>query len=73
MPTDGRLHIRFSDEYRDLLDAISDTLTKQIGVEFDASATVRLLVVEKARKLGIPVPEALGGSAPKKKRRAPGA
>lgn len=69
MPTEGRLQVRFSDEHRELLEAIAESLSREFGVTFDASATVRHLVVKEARKRGIPVPDALGGSAPKKKRR----
>jgi hypothetical protein len=69
MSTSERLHIRFSEEHREVLEAVAAELSRQLGVELDASATVRMLVIEKARKLGLPVPPALGGPVPKKKRR----
>jgi hypothetical protein len=63
MPTEGRLHIRFSEADRALLEA----LTKELGLD-DASTTVRFLVRDKSRALGI-----TGQPPPgKKKRRASG-
>lgn len=63
MKSDGHLHIRFSASDRALLEA----LTAELGLD-DISSTVRFLIREKSRALGITDP-----SAPaKKKRRAPG-
>lgn len=63
MKPDGRLHIRFSASDRTLLEALTDAL----GLD-DISTTVRFLIREKSRALGITETPAPG----KKKRRAPG-
>lgn len=61
--TDGRLHIRFSEADRILL----EELTRELGLD-DISSTVRFLVREKSRALGITDP-----TTPGKKKRRPAA
>jgi len=62
MKTEGRLHIRFADADRELLEALS----KSLGL--DLSSTVRLMLHEKCLERGIIDPPKPG----KKKRRASG-
>jgi len=61
MKPDGRLHIRFAESDRALLEG----LTTALGFD-DISTTIRFLVREKSRALGITDP-----SAPAKKKRRP--
>lgn len=61
MKPDGRLHIRFSESDRTLL----EHLTTALGLD-DISSTIRFLVREKSRALGI-----TETPAPAKKKRRP--